>query len=104
VSDDDYPASSSSSYPSSPSSSTTPAAARLLLLVKGVKVGPTIPYSRLTVGVLKETYSGECRVSLAPSNVRTLVDAGMRVVVERGGECFDFFYLKEARRDATTSF
>jgi hypothetical protein len=67
------------------SSSSTPA-----LLVKGMKVGPPVPYSRLTVGVLKETYPGENRVSLAPVNVRTLVDAGLKVVVESGGECCFF--------------
>jgi hypothetical protein len=56
------------------------------LLVKGMKVGPSIPYSELTIGVLKENQRGENRVSLAPSNVRTLVDAGLKVVVESGGE------------------
>jgi hypothetical protein len=60
-----------------------------------MKVGPPVPYSGLTVGVLKETYPGENRVSLAPSNVRTLVDAGLKVVVESGGECvcFIIFYF-----------
>jgi hypothetical protein len=58
-----------------------------------MKVGPPVPYSGLTVGVLKETYPGENRVSLAPSNVRTLVDAGLKVVVESGGECVCFIFL-----------
>lgn len=62
-------------------SATTPA-----LLVKGMKVGPSIPYSQLTIGVLKEIYTGENRVSLAPSNVKMLVDAGLKVVVETGGK------------------
>ena len=44
------------------------------------------PYSQITVGVLKETYPGENRVSLAPDSVKMLVDAGMSVVVESGGE------------------
>ena len=69
------------------SSSLSPPPPTPPLLVKGMKVGPPIPYSRLTVGVLKETYPGENRVSLAPSNVRTLLDAGLKVVVESGGEC-----------------
>jgi hypothetical protein len=67
-----------------------------------MKVGPPVPYSGLTVGVLKETYPGENRVSLAPSNVRTLVDAGLKVVVESGGECvfFYFFNLGRAKNEA----
>jgi len=56
------------------------------LLVKGMKVGPSIPYTQLTIGVLKESYTGENRVSLAPSNVKMLVDAGLKVVVETGGK------------------
>lgn len=62
-------------------SATTPS-----LLVKGMKVGPSISYSQLTIGVLKESYTGENRVSLAPSNVKMLVDAGLKVVVETGGK------------------
>ena len=68
------------------SSTTTPATATPALLVKGMKVGPSIPYSQLTIGVLKESYTGENRVSLAPSNVKMLVDAGLKVVVETGGK------------------
>ncbi len=68
------------------SSTTTPATATPALLVKGMKVGPSIPYSQLTIGVLKESYMGENRVSLAPSNVKMLVDAGLKVVVETGGK------------------
>ena len=49
-------------------------------------VGNPIPYSELTVGVLKETYPGENRVSVAPESVKMLVDAGLSVVVESGGE------------------
>jgi hypothetical protein len=66
---------------SSTTATTTPA-----LLVKGMKIGPSIPYSQLTIGVLKESYTGENRVSLAPSNVKMLVDAGLKVVVETGGK------------------
>ena len=75
--------------------SSTPA-----LLVKGMKVGPPIPYSGLTVGVLKETHPGENRVSLAPGNVRTLVDAGLKVVVESGGECVFFIFFCISKRIA----
>jgi Alanine dehydrogenase/PNT, N-terminal domain len=45
-----------------------------------------IPYSELTIGVLKETYPGENRVSQTPDSVKNLVDAGFTVVVESGGK------------------
>ena len=44
-----------------------------------------IPYSQLTIGVVKETYPGENRVSQSPDSVRSLVKAGFNVVVEQGG-------------------
>ena len=49
-------------------------------------LGSPIPYSELTVGVLRETYPGENRVSVAPESVRMLVKEGLNVVVESGGE------------------
>ena len=49
-------------------------------------IGRKIPYSELTIGVLKENYPGENRVSIAPESAKTLVDAGFSVVVESGGE------------------
>ena len=49
-------------------------------------LGGPIPYEDLTVGVLKETFGGENRVSLAPDSVKSLVGAGFTVVVESGGE------------------
>ena len=49
-------------------------------------LGGKIPYSELTIGVLKETYPGENRVSVAPESAKALVDAGFSVVVESGGE------------------
>lgn len=45
--------------------------------------GP-IPYSDLTIGVMKETYPGENRVSQTPESVASLVKAGFNVVVETG--------------------
>jgi hypothetical protein len=48
-------------------------------------LGPAIPYTELTVGVLKETYSGENRVSQSPDSVQKLVKAGIKVVVQSGG-------------------
>ncbi len=48
-------------------------------------LGPAIPYTELTVGVLKETYSGENRVSQSPESVQKLVKAGIKVVVQSGG-------------------
>lgn len=44
-----------------------------------------IPYSDLTIGVLKETFPGENRVSQTPDSVSTLVIAGFNVVVQAGG-------------------
>jgi hypothetical protein len=49
-------------------------------------LGQPIPYSELTVGVMKETYKGENRVSLSPDAVALLTKAGLDVVVESGGE------------------
>jgi NAD(P) transhydrogenase len=43
-----------------------------------------IPYSELTVGVLKEVVPGENRVSQTPETVKNLVKAGFDVVVESG--------------------
>ena len=49
-------------------------------------LGSPIPYSDITIGVLKEDYQNENRVSVAPESVKMLVDAGLNVVVESGGE------------------
>ncbi len=49
-------------------------------------LGDKIPYSQLTVGVLKETYPGENRVSIAPESAKVLVDAGFSVIVESQGK------------------
>jgi hypothetical protein len=45
-----------------------------------------IPYEELTIGVLKETFSGEKRVSQSPDSVLSLVKSGFNVVVQSGGE------------------
>jgi hypothetical protein len=45
-----------------------------------------IPYSDLTIGVLKENYPGENRVSQTPDSIKGLVKAGFTVVVEAGGK------------------
>lgn len=48
-------------------------------------VPPTTPYSQLTVGVPKETFPGERRVALTPTNVALLLKKGYaKVLVERG--------------------
>lgn len=52
----------------------------------GRKLNMPVPYGELTVGVLRETYPGENRVSVAPDSAKALVDAGLTVVVEEGGE------------------
>lgn len=47
-------------------------------------LGEGIPYSELTIGILKETFPGENRVSQTPDSVRSLVKEGLTVVVEAG--------------------
>jgi hypothetical protein len=44
-----------------------------------------IPYEKLTIGVLKEIFPGENRVSQTPDSIRTLVKEGFTVVVQAGG-------------------
>lgn len=48
-------------------------------------LGGAIPYSELSIGVLKETYPGENRVSQTPDSVKNLVKAGFTVIVQSGG-------------------
>lgn len=48
-------------------------------------LGTPIPYSQLTIGVLKETYKGENRVSQTPESIQSMIKAGMTVVVQSGG-------------------
>ena len=45
-----------------------------------------IPYEELFIGVLKETFPGEKRVSQSPDSVSSLVKSGFNVVVQSGGE------------------
>ena len=45
-----------------------------------------IPYSELTIGIIKETFKGENRVSQTPDSVRGLVEAGFTVIVQSGGK------------------
>jgi len=49
-------------------------------------LGQAIPYEELTIGVMKETFPGENRVSQTPDSVQSLVKAGFQVVVQEGGE------------------
>jgi len=49
------------------------------------KLGEGIPYEQLTIGVLKETFPGENRVSQTPDSVKSLVKAGFTVTVQAGG-------------------
>ena len=51
-----------------------------------IQVGKAIPYSELTIGVLKEDYPQENRVSQSPDSVAGLVKAGFQVVVQSGGK------------------
>ena len=50
-------------------------------------LGEPTPYEELTIGVMKETYPEENRVSLSPDAVGLLTKAGFDVVVESGGKC-----------------
>lgn len=50
-----------------------------------IRLGKAIPYEELTIGVMKETYPGENRVSQSPDSVAGLVKAGFRVMVQAGG-------------------
>ena len=52
-------------------------------------LGGGIPYEQLTIGVVKETFPGENRVSQTPDSIRSLVKAGFHVVVETGGTSID---------------
>lgn len=45
-----------------------------------------VPYSELTIGILKEDMEGENRVSQTPDTVRNLVKEGFTVIVEKGGK------------------
>lgn len=51
---------------------------------KHLFLNEAIPYSELTIGVAKETFDGECRVSQSPDSVKKLVNAGFDVVVQAG--------------------
>jgi H+-translocating NAD(P) transhydrogenase len=43
-----------------------------------------IPYNQLTIGVPRETFEGECRVSLSPANTTLLLKKGFsKILVER---------------------
>lgn len=58
-------------------------------------LGPSIAYEKLTIGVLKEDFPGETRVSQSPNSVKTLVNAGFSVVVEEGGRYTDETHLND---------
>ena len=49
-------------------------------------LGGPIPYEDLTIGVMKETFNGENRVSQTPDSVASLIKAGFNVVVQAGGK------------------
>jgi hypothetical protein len=52
---------------------------------QGRRFDDPVPYSELTIGVMKETFPGENRVSQTPDSVANLVKAGLTVIVEQGG-------------------
>ena len=49
-------------------------------------LGQPIPYDQLTIGVMKETFKGENRVSQSPDSVKMLIKEGFNVVVQAGGK------------------
>jgi len=49
-------------------------------------LGQPIPYDQLTIGVMKETFQGENRVSQTPDSIKMLVKEGFNVVVQAGGK------------------
>jgi Alanine dehydrogenase/PNT, N-terminal domain len=51
-----------------------------------IRKDSVIPYDQLTIGVLKETFNGEKRVSQSPDSVAALIKAGFNVLVQSGGE------------------
>jgi NAD(P) transhydrogenase len=58
-------------------------------------LGEKVPYSDITIGVLRETFPGENRVSIAPASAKMLVDAGMSVIVEKGGKSGHNIFFNE---------
>ena len=48
-------------------------------------LGTPVPYPDLTIGILRETFPGEQRVSQSPDSVAALVKAGFQVIVQSGG-------------------
>jgi len=66
-------------------------AAKFLEDVGPQLLGKSIPYAELTIGVLKETYPGENRVSQTPDSIASLVKEGLTVVVEAGGKSLFIF-------------
>jgi hypothetical protein len=67
-------------------------------------LGRPVPYHELTVGVLRERFPGENRVSQSPDSVASLVKAGFNVVVEAGGACASFFPFLGRGLRGTSSF
>eukprot|EP00544_Gedaniella_sp_CCMP2646_P015719 CAMPEP_0202482952 /NCGR_PEP_ID=MMETSP1361-20130828/2298_1 /ASSEMBLY_ACC=CAM_ASM_000849 /TAXON_ID=210615 /ORGANISM="Staurosira complex sp., Strain CCMP2646" /LENGTH=1116 /DNA_ID=CAMNT_0049111045 /DNA_START=12 /DNA_END=3362 /DNA_ORIENTATION=- len=47
-------------------------------------LGQPIPYDELTIGVMKETFKGENRVSQTPDSIKMLIKEGFNVVVQAG--------------------
>ncbi len=44
----------------------------------------SIPYDQITIGIMKETFPGENRVSITPDSAESLIKAGFHVVVQAG--------------------
>jgi hypothetical protein len=60
-----------------PTSATTTIASQFL--------GPPIPFAQLSVGVVRERWPGENRVSQTPESASALINAGFTVLVQSNG-------------------
>lgn len=66
-------------------------------------VGSPVLYEDLTIGVMRETFPGEKRVSQSPDSVAALVKAGFNVIVQSGGKRDDTFCPADASRTVLLS-
>ena len=80
-----HPRAASSIRPSSVKISPRFAARRARVVANGKPWDETpVPYASISIGVPKEVFEGEKRVSQTPTTVKALTDSGFRVVVETG--------------------
>jgi len=59
-----------------------------------------VPFSQLSVGVVREQYPGERRVAITPQNVAVLLKKGFKQVLVESGAGFQAQFLDESYRAA----